>query len=304
MNSQPSAGTHLHGQVALVTGGGRGIGQMIAQTLASAGFKVAVLARSADQLSETVSLIQKAGGRSHAFPADVADPDAVSRAIKGIERLLGPVGLLVNNAGVLDKLGPFAESDPTDWWRVMEVNVRGPMLLSRAVLPGMIARRQGRIVNIISGAAANAFTYFSAYVTSKTALARFSEVLAAEVQPHGVFIFPIEPGTVRTTMSEYSLNSEEGQKWIPWFRRIFDEGLNVPPERAAQRVLSLATGKYDALSGRILPMADDLDVLLANLQEVSEKNLYSLRLARLGPESPSSSVRLIRSEGERSRGPR
>src|SRR5689334_21583422 len=107
------------------------------------------------------------------------------------------------------------------------------MLLSRAVLPGMIARRQGRIVNIISGAAASAFTYFSAYVTSKTALARFSEVLAAEVQPHGVFIFPIEPGTVRTTMSEYSLNSEEGQKWIPWFRRIFDEGLNVPPERAA-----------------------------------------------------------------------
>jgi NAD(P)-dependent dehydrogenase (short-subunit alcohol dehydrogenase family) len=288
----------------LVTGGGRGIGRVIAQTLASAGLKVAVLARSADQLAETVSMIQQAGGQSHAFPADVTDPGAVSRAIEDIERLYGPVDLLVNNAGALDKLGPFAESDATDWWRVMEVNLRGPMLFSRAVLPGMIARHRGRIVNIISGAAANAFTYFSAYVASKTALARFSEVLAAEVKPHGVSVFPMEPGTVRTTMSEYSLNSEEGQKWIPWFRRIFDEGLNVPPERAAQRVLSLASGKYDALSGRILPMAEDLDFLLANAAEIAEKNHYSLRLGRLGPESPSSSVRLIRSEGERSRDPR
>src|SRR5262252_6476952 len=123
MNSQSSAGAHLRGQVALVTGGGRGIGRVIAQTLASAGLKVAVLARSADQLAETVSLIQQAGGQSHAFPADVTNPGAVSRAIKDIERLYGPVDLLVNNAGALDRLGPFAESDPTDWWRVMEVNL-------------------------------------------------------------------------------------------------------------------------------------------------------------------------------------
>jgi NAD(P)-dependent dehydrogenase (short-subunit alcohol dehydrogenase family) len=175
------------------------------------------------------------------------------------------------------------------------------MLLSRALLPGMIGRRRGRIVNIVSGAAANPFTYFSAYVASKTALARFSECLAAEVSPHGISVFAVDPGTVRTAMSEYSLTSKEGQKWLPWFRRLFDEGLSVGPERAAQRIVELASGKFDGLSGRFLPMAEDLATLLAGGDEIRDHNLYSLRLNRLGSASASPAIQNIRKEGESAR---
>lgn len=118
----------------------------------------------------------------------------------------------------------------------------------------MISRHRGRVVNIASSATPVA--HFSAYTTSKTALIRFTATVAAELKPHGVSMFAVGPSTVRTAMSEYSLNSPEGQKWLPWFRRIFDEGLDVPVGRPAQLVLELASGRADALSGRFLTVAD------------------------------------------------
>ena len=138
--------------------------------------------------------------------------------------------LLVNNAGLAGPIGPTWETDPDDWWRCLEVNLRGPMLCSRAVLPGMIARGGGRIVNVASGAGTFAIPYLGAYVTSKTALIRFTEILALETGQHGVKVFAIEPGTVRTAMAEYALESEEGQRWLPWFAEIFKRGRG----RAAQ----------------------------------------------------------------------
>ena len=104
--------------------------------------------------------------------------------------------------------------------------------------------------------------YFSAYVTSKTALIRFSECLAYELKPHGIAVFAMGPGTVRTAMSEYSLNSPEGRTWLPWFRDIFDEGRDLPPERPAALLVALASGKADILSGRYVYPADDLDRLI------------------------------------------
>ena len=122
-------------------------------------------------------------------------------------------------------------------WRTLEVDLWGPVICSRCVLPAMIARRRGRIVNIASGGGATMFPYFSAYVTAKTALIRFSECLAAEVAAQGVGVFAMSPGTVRTAMSEHSLTSPEGQRWIPWFRRIFDEGLDLPAKRRVDHAL-------------------------------------------------------------------
>ena len=208
-SSQSSA---LRGQVALVTGGGRGIGRAIAEALAAAGAVVAVLARSADELRETVRLVTDGGGRAAAFPADVTDSKAVQSAISEIAKSLGPIDLLVNNAGTPKPFGPFWETDVDDWWKGMEVNVLGSLLCARFVMPQMISRRRGRIVNIVSGAGVTAMTYFSSYVCSKTALVRFTECLALECKGSGVSIFAVAPGTVRTAMSEYSLNSEEGKK--------------------------------------------------------------------------------------------
>jgi NAD(P)-dependent dehydrogenase (short-subunit alcohol dehydrogenase family) len=183
----------LKNQVAVVTGGGRGIGRAIAQSLASAGAAVAVLARSQNELAETVRLIEEAGGRARAFVANVADPAVVRNAMRSVQESLGPVDVLVNNAGAVQPLGPFAENTVEDWWRTMEVNVHGPLLCTHAVLPGMIARHGGRIINIASGAGTVSVPYFSSYVTSKTALIRFTECMAIETRGQGISCFAIEP---------------------------------------------------------------------------------------------------------------
>lgn len=283
----------LKDRVAVVTGGGRGIGRTIAETLAGAGAAVAVLSRSADELSETVRLVQESGGHAAAYPADVTDAKAIQSAIRGIEQSLGPINLLVNNAGTPKPLAPFAESEINEWWRGMEVNLLGPAICSRYVLPGMISRRGGRIINISSGAGAMAMTHFSSYVCSKTALVRFTECLALENKPYGVAVFAIAPGTVRTAMSEYSLNSAEGQKWLPWFKRLFDEGFTVPPERPASLVLELASGRADALSGRFISIYDDLEQLIANAADIQQKNLNSLKVERLTTGTPNPALASI-----------
>jgi len=288
------AGASLAGRVALVTGAGRGIGQAIAMAFAEAGASVAALARSRAELDETVRAIEAKGGRACAVAADVTDPQAVAAAVAEAEARLGPIDILMNNAGVLGPIAPFAETDPEAWWRAVEVNLRGPMLTSRAVLPAMAARGGGRIVNMVTGSAP--FPYFSAYAASKTALVRFSECLAAEVRPQGLAVFAMSPGTVRTAMSEHSLNSEEGQRWIPWFRRIFDEGLDLPIERPAQLALKLASGRYDALSGLTVSPQDDLDEIVASLARVEADKLYSLRLRAL-PNPELDRVLAVREAG-------
>jgi len=123
--------------------------------------------------------------------------------------------------------------------------------------------------------------YFSAYVTAKTALIRFSECLAHEVREHGISVFAMGPGTVRTAMSEYSLTSPEGRQWLPWFADIFDQGRDLPPERPAELLRALASGTYDALSGRYVSPAHDLDRLLAGQAEIERRRLYRLEIQRL-----------------------
>jgi NAD(P)-dependent dehydrogenase (short-subunit alcohol dehydrogenase family) len=193
------------------------------------------------------------------------------------------VDLLVNNAGAGGPIGPLAQTDPDDWWRCLEVNLRGPLLCARAVLPGMLARRRGRIVNVASGAGAQAIPYLSAYVVGKTALIRLTENLAAEVQGQGVSVFAIQPGTVRTAMAEAALTSEAGRRWMPWFREVFERGLDVPPGHAARLVLWLASGQADALSGHFFDVGDDVAGLAARAEEVRRKGVGLLRLRRPGP---------------------
>jgi len=258
VDESPSCEIDLTGRVAVVTGGGRGIGRAIALALAGCGAPVAVVARTEGQLAETVERIEHAGGRATAAPADASDPSAVQRMVAEVEKTLGPVEILVNCAGVSGPIGPTWETDPEDWWTCLEVNLRGPMLCSRAVLPSMIARRSGRIVNVASGAGTQAIAYLSAYVVSKTALIRLTENLDREAREYGIRLFAIEPGTVRTTMTDSALESEQGRKWLPWMRDVFEQRSDVPPDRAGRLVALLASGRADALSGRFLTIYDDI----------------------------------------------
>ena len=168
-------------QVAVVTGAGRGLGRAFALALSKAGYAVALLARTESELVETSKQVDQGGGRALVLPADVTFSGAVGDAFTRVEREFGAVDLLVNNAGVMGPLGPFAESYVEDWWRTFDANLRAQALCTHRVLPSMITRRRGRIINVASGAGARMLPYYSAHVTSKTALIRFSECLAAEV---------------------------------------------------------------------------------------------------------------------------
>jgi NAD(P)-dependent dehydrogenase (short-subunit alcohol dehydrogenase family) len=287
----------LEGRVAAVTGAGRGIGRAVALGFAQTGAKVAALARTQSEIEETVAIIEKSGGRAQAFAVDVTDTPGVLSAMEKIESALGPVDVLVNNAGQLGRIGPFVDSEPDEWWRVLDVNVRGPMVCTRAVLRGMMARCRGRVINIASGVMP--YPYLSAYVTSKTALVRFSEILAAETRARGVYVFAIGPGTTRTAMSEHSLTSEEGRRWIPWFGRIFAEKLDVPIERPVRLILDLASGRADALSGRYLTVFDDLDALLSRTAEIDREELYSLRVRKFEVNGMPAALGALLGRGER-----
>ena len=297
--SAPRARERLAGEIALVTGGSKGIGLSIAKTLAVHGATVAIIGRSRVDLDAAVESIG-AAGRVRAYAADVTDPSAMGAVVSEIEDGIGPISLLVNNAGMIGPIGPLADVDHGEWWRTVAVNLQGPALCMRLVLPRMFARLRGRVINLVSGAGITSFSYFSAYVAAKTALVRLTECAAAEAKPYGVFVFAMEPGTVTTAMSDFSLTSPEGQRWIPWFRRIFDEGLNSPVERPAQRALELASGAADLLTGRYLPLGEDLESLVAGADEVQRDALYSLRIRRAAARNtaPTAALMAIRAAGE------
>ena len=182
--------------VALVTGAGRGIGRAIALRLAADGLAVAVAARTADQVAETA---RAAGRRALALVLDVTDAASVAAAVERAARELGPVDVLVNNAGLAES-APFAKTDAALWTRHFDVNVNGPYLTTRAVLPGMLERGWGRVINVASLAGLVGSPYVTAYTASKHALVGFTRALATEVSGKGVTVNALCPGFVATDM--------------------------------------------------------------------------------------------------------
>ena len=250
----------LAGQVALITGGGRGIGRNIALELSRAGAEVVVAARSSDEIEETAAAV---GGI--AVQCDVSDREQVERMVEQVESTYRNVDLLVSNAGIgIDEAAAW-EVEPAEWWRVFEVNVLGVYLCCRAVIPGMLARGGGRIVNVASGAAYLPGSSSTAYSASKAAVHRFSETLARQLEPRGIPVFSISPGLVRTRMTE-SFGDE-----APW----------TPPELAPRLVRALASGRLDGLAGRYLHAEhDDIDDLARRVNEIRAEDLNAIRLRR------------------------
>jgi 3-oxoacyl-[acyl-carrier protein] reductase len=260
---------------ALVTGANRGIGRHVALGLAAAGHDVAVLGRRADALGDVSAACARYGGRVVVVTADVVDAAQVRLAVAEAEEVLGGLDLLVNNAGVIENVErPFLETDVEDMWRVVEVNVRGPMLVSHAVLPGMIKRGRGRIININSGAGHKAMTGYTGYAVSKGALARLTTQLDAQYRDAGIAVFDVAPGHIETDMTQAMPMHEGRTTW-------------TTPDEVVAMINAIAEGRLDALSGRFFRAGTDtVESLLTYSDEIIERDARVLRLAAISSDDP------------------
>jgi 3-oxoacyl-[acyl-carrier protein] reductase len=265
----------LGGQVALVSGAGRGIGRELVLGLAAAGARVGLVGRTRAPLDAVLSECAALGARAVAVPADVADRDRARAAVDTVVRDLGPVDLLVTNAGLRERAAATPwEADPDDWWRVVETNLRGTFLLDRLVLPAMVGRGAGRVLHVGSGMGQRANPDWSAYAVSKAAVSRLTDSLAAALDGTGVTVLEVSPGLVRTDMTETMWGPPDEQAWNP-----------------AQRVVDLAVrfaaGELDSLHGRFVHAArDDVDRLLRVAADLRAADARTLRLRTFGPDDP------------------
>ena len=254
----------LAGQVAVVTGAGRGFGRSIAMKLAAEGAAVALLARSGEQLRAVAAEIESRGGRALSAATDVTDPQQVARACAAARAAFGPVTLLVSNAAVPGPFGPVWEVDIDQWWRSEAIHIRAPQLLMHALMPEMIARRSGRVIVISAVAARMTLPFLSAYSVGKAALNKLVEMAAAEAAAHAVQVFAVEPGFVVTQLGEDTYNDPDARRHMPHMLEYLEQGRARPDaladlERTAERCVQLASGRYDALSGRFMELGDPID---------------------------------------------
>ncbi|MEV0583664.1 SDR family oxidoreductase [Nonomuraea sp. NPDC050310] len=235
-------------QVALVVGAGRGIGRAMALALAGAGAKVLVTARTRDEVEETAEF-----ARGVALVGDAADPGHARAAVGRAIRLHGRLDLLVCAAGRLGAVGPLSLTDPAQWWRDVEVNLRSAMQFTREALPYMTERGQGRVVYLAGGGG----PYLTAYGVAKQGLSFLARSVDEEVGKSGVRVFELFPGTVDTRLGRRFAESEEAKLWLPGLVASVT-ARRAGPEAAATAVVRLAAGELDHLAGGLV-RADALD---------------------------------------------
>lgn len=265
-------------RTALVTGAGRGIGRGVALGLARSGWAVALVGRTRAHLDTVAEEVAETGARVTVAAGDLIDATTVLDVVARVETAfedLGGVGLLVNNAGVIERAEvPFADDDVEDTWRVIETNVRGPLLVTRAVLPGMLARGGGRVLNMNSGAGVNPGGAYTGYYVSKGALARLTTMLDAQYRDHGLRVLDLAPGVVATDMTGGMPAHDGRTEW-------------TPVEDVAELVRAFGDGELDDLSGRFVRAGADTP---ASLRAAADRLLATdarrLRLPTWGEDDP------------------
>ena len=241
----------LAGKVAIVTGASRGIGAAVAFALAQAGASVMLVARNHHHAEANAQTINTAGGKAGALACDVSDYAACQRLVEQTARHLGPPDILVNNAGVIEPISMVASADPREWARSIEINLIGAYYAVRAVLPGMLERGRGDIINVSSGAAIRPVEGWSAYCSGKAGLAMLTRAIDLEHRTGGIRVFGFQPGTTDTDM-QVTIRASG----INMISRIPREQL-TPVAHPAQGIVYLCTKDADDLMGQEVALRDD-----------------------------------------------
>ena len=273
----------LDGQVAIVTGAGRGIGRAIALAYAREGARLALASRSAGELEETAQEVRSLGGEALVVPTDVADRDQADRMAAQVINHYSTIDVLVNNAGSAGPLGMIHEADPDRWVNTIRVNLFGTYYCSRAVLPTMIKQDRGRIVNICAGGAIAPYPLFSAYVASKVGVMRIAEVMALELAGSNVRVNCVCPGGVATRMLEGNRDDADaaGLTELGDYIRGVLAGNGESPDLTAELTVFLASDDSGTLTGRVFTSRDDPAMIAARIPEIMASDAYLLRRVEL-----------------------
>ncbi len=246
----------LAGRSAIVTGGGHGLGRAVAQELARHGAHVVVASRNAPELDDVVLAIKRAGGRALAQTADISDERQVEELVLATERWVGPASILVNNASVLEPIAPLVRTRAIVWLRALAINVGGTYLVTRAVLPGMLDRNYGRVVNITSGSGRKPSAGWTAYGASKAAVEQLTRALAVELSGTGVTACALEPGLMDTPMQErIRRSSPDDFPRVAEFREAQRAGRLRDPKEPARAVAYLVSSGAER-NGDVLEYGD------------------------------------------------
>jgi 3-hydroxybutyrate dehydrogenase len=249
--------SELQGRTAVVTGGGRGVGECVAQRLASAGASVLVAARTTAQVERVAAQLQRQGCSAYAATCDVAEVSSVERLAEEAHRRFGRVDILVNNAGVAMS-APIHETSLDDWTRMLAVNATGAFLCMKAFLPQMTERGWGRVVNVASVAGLSADRYIAAYAASKHAMVGLTRAAAAEVAGRGVTVNAVCPGYLRTRMTRETIaritqtTGRSEDQTMDAIRRRTPQNRLIEPEEVAETIVFLCTDAAQGITGESL----------------------------------------------------
>lgn len=277
-------------QVVVVTGAGSGIGREIALEFSGRGARVVGIGRRLRPLEETAALASRSGGRCRSLVADIADHPSVTAMVSTVLEEEGRIDVLVNNAGVLSCVGALWEVDPDDWWHDVTVNLKGTMLCTRAVLPVMIERDTGSIINLDGGGGSNSANCgASAYGSAKAAIARLTETVARELRSEGsnVQLYGINPGFVRSEMTERLLSTVGGRRWQSFVAQAFERGETRPAADCAKAIVALLSVGGPEFCGRMFSVDDDFEALTRHKarMEAEDWNVMRLRALKQGEVS-------------------
>ncbi len=238
---------------AIVTGGAAGLGLAITEALAARGTNVAIFDIAAEQIETQVHRLQGEGAKAAGYVVDVSNRSAVEAAVAQVRADLGPVLILVNNAGI-EQFGKFDEITDEQWDRVMAVNLRGPFICTQVVLPDMVEAQWGRIVNISSSSAQGGQSRMAAYVSSKAGVIGFTKSLALELGPKGITVNTIPPGMVVTPMLEKAIEEGRFTASLEHFAKITPVRRAGRPEDIANAAIFLCQDESDYITGQVIPV--------------------------------------------------